>query len=287
MSLALLKFVHIAAIAVWAAGLICFPFLTRQRNNIGTDTDLHQLHSMARYFFVVILSPAAFVAIASGTVLMFQQQTFTAWFSLKLLLVGLLTGLHLMTARSIVRVFEESKHMPGWSYAALTITAIALATSIVTVVLVKPSFDLRTFHSDLFAPGALREVFGASSSSGIDHQSNPMMKYQLAAMPAGEAGEDGCENGQPQPMRQDLLRNRQPQPPIGAGDGQQRHRYDGMGPTLDSSADALRREQFGRARQRCQDPQPEGESRAPHAGTQKERVAEEPVQDVDAQRGHD
>jgi len=301
MSLALLKFVHIAAIALWAAGLICFPFLTRQRNNIGKDTDLHQLHSMARYFYVVILSPAAFIAIASGTVLMFQQQTFTAWFSLKLLLVGLLAGLHLVTGLIVIQVFEKSGHMPAWRYAALTTTTIAIVTAIVAVVLVKPQFEWRVADSDLFAPGALGEVFGAGSGRAarpaplamrdsllrIDHEPDPMMEYQLAAMPASQAGENGCEHGQPQPVRQDFLGGRQSQPPVGAGDRQQRHRDDGMRPAPDPTANPLHREQFGRAGQRCEDTEPKSEARAPHAGAQEERVAEVPVEDVDAQRGDD
>lgn len=301
MSVVLLKFVHIAAIALWAAGLICFPFLTRQRNNIGRETDLHQLHSMARYFYVVILSPAAFIAIASGMVLMFQQQTFTAWFSLKLLLVGLLAGLHLVTGVMVIQVFEKSGHMPAWRYAALTTTTIVIVTGILAVVLVKPQFEWRVVDSDLFAPGALGEVFGAGSArearsapltmrdslSRVDHESDPMMEYQLAAMPAGEAGENGCEHGQPQPMRQHFLGSGQPQPPVGAGDRQQRHRDDGVRPAPDPTANAFHREQLGRAGQRCEHTEPEGEPRAPHTGAQEERIAEKPIEDVDAQRGND
>src|SRR5690606_2575132 len=93
----LLKFLHIAAISVWAAGLICFPFLNRQLAEVHTRTQRNRLHSMARFFYVIILSPAAFIAIGTGIALIFQQRTFTLWFSIKLLLVGLLAILHLLT----------------------------------------------------------------------------------------------------------------------------------------------------------------------------------------------
>jgi uncharacterized membrane protein len=65
----LLKFVHIATISVWAAGLVCLPFLFAQRKDVGHEDALHRLHAMVRFLYVVILSPTAFVAIGSGTAL--------------------------------------------------------------------------------------------------------------------------------------------------------------------------------------------------------------------------
>ena len=43
-----------------------------------------------------LTSPAAFVAIASGTALIFLQATFVEWFSLKMVLVGIMAMLHVV-----------------------------------------------------------------------------------------------------------------------------------------------------------------------------------------------
>ena len=49
---------------------------------------------MTRFVYVEMTSPAAFIAIGSGTALIFLQATFQEWFSLKMVLVGTLVMLH-------------------------------------------------------------------------------------------------------------------------------------------------------------------------------------------------
>lgn len=280
----LLKFLHIAAISLWAAGLICFPFLNRQRNDAGTMTDLHRLHSMARFFYIVILSPAAFVAIGSGIALIFQQQTFTVWFSIKLLLVGLLAVMHLLTGRVLLRLFDKAATVAPWHYPAVTAATIAIVSAIVIVVLAKPHFEWRA-SDGLFEPGGLGDAYERASFSVIDHQADAVIEDQLAAVPSRQAGEDRRQHREGQPMRQHLLGRCQPQAPVCAGDGEQHHRCDGVRPTTDPAADALHCQQLGSADQRGQYAQPESKAGTPDAGTQEERVALKPIEHVDAQRG--
>src|SRR5690606_9523925 len=66
----LLKFVHILAITGWSAGLTCLPFLYVQRRRLSGDA-LHRLHNFTRFFYVALVSPTAFVAVGSGTALIF------------------------------------------------------------------------------------------------------------------------------------------------------------------------------------------------------------------------
>lgn len=152
-----LKFAHIATIAIWASGLICMPFLFRQRPDLAEDRDLHRMHAMVRFFYVVILSPAAFVAIGTGTALIFVQQTFDVWFSIKLFFVGLLVAIHILTGLVILRLFEEAEHYPTWRYVAVTTVTTLVATAIIAVVSAKPEIDALGFAGDLFVPGGLGE----------------------------------------------------------------------------------------------------------------------------------
>lgn len=153
-----LKFIHIAMIAIWAAGLICLPFLYRQRSEVGVETDLHRLHAMTRFFYIVILSPAAFVAIGSGTALIFVQQTFEGWFSLKLLFVGALVVIHLLTGLLILKLFEEAGHYPNWRYVAVTAITTAVVTAILIVVSAKPQLDIADLGGEFFEPGWLGQA---------------------------------------------------------------------------------------------------------------------------------
>ena len=53
-------------------------------------------------------SPAAFVAIGSGTALIFLQSTFREWFTLKMVLVGAMVMLHVVAGLVAVRVFAPT-----------------------------------------------------------------------------------------------------------------------------------------------------------------------------------
>lgn len=161
MSVTLLKFVHIATIALWSAGLICLPFLFRQRAGLEGDR-LHRLHGLVRYLYVMILSPAAFVAIASGTVLIFLQRTFEVWFALKLLLVGMLVVAHILAGRVILKLFEDNGRYGAWHYLLAIVLTSTLVTLILVVVSLKPGWEIPTFEGDPFAPGWLGERFGTA-----------------------------------------------------------------------------------------------------------------------------
>jgi protoporphyrinogen IX oxidase len=296
----LLKFLHIAAIAVWAAGLICLPFLNRQRNEVGAQTDLHRLHSMVRFFYIAIVSPAAFIAIGTGTALIYVQETFTVWFTLKLVLVGAFVAIHLRIGHIVLRLFDSATRWPLWRHSVITVASIGVSTGIILVVLTKPAIDAQSLHTGLFAPGRLGTMFGREppraeqrrivedfSLAHVDHQSHAMAEYELAAVPAGEPSENGSEDGQGEAVRQDVLGRGEPQTEVRARDREHRHRCDGVRPTAHSYANAFDCEELGGPEQRGEEPEPEGESRAPDASTEEERIAKEPVKDVDAQRRED
>jgi protoporphyrinogen IX oxidase len=74
-----LKFIHLAAIAIWSGGLIALPFLFRQRAGIAPGLELDRLHRMVRFVYVEMTSPAAFIAIGSGTVLIFRPRSWSGF----------------------------------------------------------------------------------------------------------------------------------------------------------------------------------------------------------------
>ena len=155
----LLKFIHLGPIAIWSGGLIVLPFLFWQRRGIEVGPELDRLHRLTRFVYVGMTSPAAFVAIGSGTALIFLQATFQEWFSLKMALVGGMVMLHVVAGLVLVRVFTPSGRFGLPGSVALTGGYLVLISAIIWIVLAKPHIDSNEFAPGLFKPGALGQLF--------------------------------------------------------------------------------------------------------------------------------
>ena len=155
-----LKVIHITGIALWSAGLICLPSLYVQRAHVTDKTTLHRLHGMVRFVYVGLLSPAAFIAVASGTALVFVRETWEAWFSVKLLLVGAMATIHILTGLVIIRLFNEGEVYPAWRFIAVTSMTLIIVILVLFVVLAKPEIPF-LLPDAMRQPGALGDLLGA------------------------------------------------------------------------------------------------------------------------------
>ncbi len=157
------KLLHLVAISVWAGGLVVVPFLLWQRRGLMGEP-LHRLHRMVRTLYVVILSPAAFVAIASGITLIFLQTTFVEWFSVKLVIVGILVALHVWAGLLILQVFDPGGQISRGGAVSMTVATLATVTGVLVIVLWKPQIDAVALAPDLFHPGRLAEILAPVSA---------------------------------------------------------------------------------------------------------------------------
>ncbi len=153
----LTKLLHLTAISIWAAGLVVVPFLLWQRRDLSGQP-LHRLHRLTRTLYVVIVSPAAFMAIASGTALIFLQATYVEWFSLKLVAVGVLAAVHVQAGLLILRVFDPGGQISRGGTVSLTATTLATVATVLVLVLWKPPVDAQALAPGLFHPGRLSEI---------------------------------------------------------------------------------------------------------------------------------
>lgn len=151
------KFLHVGAICVWSAGLIGLPVLYRQRAGLH-EQSLYRLHAFTRSLYIAYVSPAAFVAIGSGTALIFLQGTYENWFSAKLFFVAVLTFLHIFSGLMILRLFEPEGVYPAWRFALVMPLTLFTVLSILMLVLGKPEIAFPQGVEDFFAPGALRDM---------------------------------------------------------------------------------------------------------------------------------
>lgn len=153
----LLKFVHIAAIAIWTAGLISLPSLYVQRAHVKDEDALYSMQRMTRFAFVAIISPAAFIAVASGIGLSFLREVFSPWFSWKLAFVALLAIFHVFSGLVVIKLFREGEVYPVWRFIVATASCCAVVIAILVLVLAKqaPDFSLPTVMSE---PGGLKRL---------------------------------------------------------------------------------------------------------------------------------
>lgn len=161
-----IKFIHIIAISIWAAGLVSLPGLYVQRAHIRKDDDLFRLQKIVRFSYVQVLSPAAFIAIATGTVLTFLRHPFSEWFSMKLALVGAMVVIHVMTGLVIIRLFKDGEIYPVWRFLLVTIVSALVVGGILFVVLARPDAPF-TLPADWTEPGALKRIVSSLSPWAI------------------------------------------------------------------------------------------------------------------------
>jgi len=164
--IALVKFVHITAVIIWSAGLIALPGFYLQLGKLRADRADVPMHGEAvlrlqravRFTYVGIISPAAFIAVASGILLIFQRGILAPWFSLKLALVACLVLAHTLTGVTLVKLFEHTGIYPVWRYLAVTSITLVIAAAIITLTLGKPTLPDALLPAALGEPGALKSI---------------------------------------------------------------------------------------------------------------------------------
>lgn len=135
---------HISALLFWCAALLYLPALiagmhTRQ---IEISEPYHQYGSIARFVFTHIATPAALLAIMSGTIVLLLNRTAELWLIIKLtLVVGLVVG-HTLVGLLLLHTQERSsKPVRLWCWSLSAVLGI-LITAILWVVLAKPAAEV-------------------------------------------------------------------------------------------------------------------------------------------------
>jgi putative membrane protein len=132
-----LLLLHIAALICWCGSLLYLPALVvgmARRVTIGhEDVDF-----VARRVFTVFSTPAALVAIISGTAIFIVDRTAEVWLVAKLTLVSGLTICHVLTGRLTLSVEKASSRRRQIYCLALGTATFAFIVGILILVLRKP-----------------------------------------------------------------------------------------------------------------------------------------------------
>lgn len=154
--IALLKAVHIPALLIWSAGLLYLPALLLAHCRATDATDLTRLLWASRFAHTGIMSPAGFVAIGSGTALLFVAPAFEGWMFLKLALVWCLVVVHLRLAAVVRALSADGRRPPRLRLLGLSGAVLAAIGGILWLVLAEPSIPADRLPDWMLEPGGLQ-----------------------------------------------------------------------------------------------------------------------------------
>lgn len=138
MILAIIKGLHIAALILWCAGLIALPLVLAKHRRDEAQTAYARLRLLTHDSYTMIVTPAAVVAIAAGTALIYLRGVFEPWMFAKLVAVGLLVCLHAFVGHVVILMSERRGEYQPPSPTPLILASIATMVVVLTLVLAKP-----------------------------------------------------------------------------------------------------------------------------------------------------
>lgn len=136
-----LKALHIAALVIWCAGLFALPLMLARHDPAIGQADYSKIRLATHYAYTAAVTPAALLAIAAGTLLIFLRDVFVVWMFAKLVFVAMLMGFHAWVGGTIVAVAEsEGKHQTSEPLVPMLILLIPVV-AILVLVLSKPPLE--------------------------------------------------------------------------------------------------------------------------------------------------
>ncbi|SCY42088.1 CopD family protein [Paracoccus tibetensis] len=144
-----LKFLHLGAMFCWCAALIALPLLLHfygstwrhQTGDQKAQARYIEFRLITHYGYIAFATPAAIIAIASGTGLIFAEEVFDLWFALKLALVSGMALVHAWIGHLILTSAEKRSlhHLPSPVWALML--GVPLMVGVLWLVLAKPDLS--------------------------------------------------------------------------------------------------------------------------------------------------
>ncbi|XKH59164.1 CopD family protein [Halomonas sediminis] len=134
-----LKLLHIIALVIWCGSLLYLPALIIQSSRARPDAGFAQnAPLMPRFFFISTATPAALVAIVTGTVLFLLHHQTGGWLVFKLFAVMGMVAAHGGLGWLITRL--ENGRTLGTTVGSVffALLAVSAIVTVLTLVLAKP-----------------------------------------------------------------------------------------------------------------------------------------------------
>lgn len=150
-----LKFIHVGGIAIWIAGLVALAALLARHREVRGGQDFVRLHLASRFAYMGLASPAAFLAVAAGTGLLFVSDALHPWMFAKLAAVAVLVMVHVRYADVLTRLADPDVRDPNPSLAVLVAATFTAVLAVLYLVLAKPVLGSDLLPEWLSRPGYL------------------------------------------------------------------------------------------------------------------------------------
>lgn len=135
-----LKAVHVLTLLVWCGGVIALPLMLSRHSAAINQADYARVRRYTHFGYTLVVTPAAVLAVVTGTALVFLREVFFPWLFLKLVFVGGLVLAHGWVGH-VITVMEETHGAGLPPHPALqAIAAFIPILAILLLVLAKPSF---------------------------------------------------------------------------------------------------------------------------------------------------
>lgn len=136
--IAALKFFHIAALSIWCAGLIGLPLLLARHKPTDDQAEFSRMRIVTHQAYVMVVTPAAVIAISLGTALVFLRDVFVPWMFAKLVFVGLLVLVHAWIGHVTINVGEQQGDYNPPPAGPLVAASVVAMLATLVLVLGKP-----------------------------------------------------------------------------------------------------------------------------------------------------
>ncbi|MVW78278.1 hypothetical protein GOQ28_04995 [Bordetella sp. 02P26C-1] len=139
MSMAWLLFLHVAALTVWSAALLYLPVVFSMNRGLQRSAAV-RLRVMTRLAFIALASPAAVLAIVTGSALVYITHATGIWLAAKLLLVALMAAFHVYCGRTLTVLGHEGSDKKRRRSVGLWVLGVPvlLISGVLWLVLAKP-----------------------------------------------------------------------------------------------------------------------------------------------------
>jgi uncharacterized membrane protein len=137
-----IKFVHLTALLAWCACLLALPALLALVPHAQGRVARRRVRAATRFVYIALASPAAVLAVVSGTALIHLVQAYAPWFFAKLTLVAAMVLFHAGCGKLMLVLHERPR---GWPPGVLLATAalpLALMLGVLWLVLQQPQWAM-------------------------------------------------------------------------------------------------------------------------------------------------
>lgn len=133
-----IKSVHLVALLTWCAALLALPALLALYRGTRGRVARRRVQAAVRFVYIALASPAAVLAIASGTALIHLMHTYAPWFFAKLTLVSAMVLFHASCGKLVLVLHERPRAGSSGLLAALVAVPCLLIAGVLWLVLARP-----------------------------------------------------------------------------------------------------------------------------------------------------